>query len=1049
MKLNTTKTFTFLLALFLTVLVGTLWSCTNEEIGISITGNDESTVAFTVKIPSGGIPKLSTPTTYALSVEDENEVSQIAVLFFDTDGKYTYQPIYVSGSNITSAGQVKTFTVKIPQGTYDAVVLGNSNISLSNIIGTITKGQDKTTVLNKLLVTNSEKWNATAGSADYKPIPMWGEEKIEATNGSTINVSFKLTRMLAKIDVTLTTSAAKEVFSLESVRLYNYNNQGQIVPTAANWDNSSSVVTNPSIPSTAQRAASPLVYDDKAIAKDEASRGVSCMNEIYTFEAAAGEYASLATNTCLVIGGTYTGDSKTIYYRIDFANTSGVGDGASTAYLPLLRNHNYKVNITNIRGYGFASPEDAFEAGPINIEASVLNWNDAQITEIAYDGQHMLGVSTSEFTFTREGRTDSSTDNILSITTDSPSGWKVENIFYDTGGSASWLNLSSTNGDSNVTSSSKLLLSENTTDSDRTGFIQLSAGNLTFMIKVQQLAKAKDILITNKEGEPITTLEFASKKDVKPLAQEFNVSWPETLTLSYINTPIGNPFLFDTGVGFESIPANESITNSTGEKTYTIRPPAITTKQLAENPFYERNSTILYSIPDRNAVINKMVRLRQYVPIIIPTVKDFYKMDGGRKSFYVRSNTPFTVSIKPGTNSDGVVTLITTEGDANTSASGTRVDFDIIDDMTKLTLLQRDVVLTFKSATNLFTEVDVTLNCVSAIVQPESNAYMVTPNGGGILIPVSRANASDLLLQPQLSSDDTFTAELLWTDNKNRIAPNSNIKIISEEGVGSSGYVVVVPGSAQGNAVVAIKNKAGKILWSWHIWVTDYSPVPIGEGGFMDRNLGAIGNTPGTVGIKGLLYQWGRKDPFPGSDAVIRGGEPILYCNTDSNPSIVKTAVNEGNNLANSVANPTTFYFNSVAPFDWYTNNMGGQNNTLWNDNPVKSVYDPCPEGWRIPRGNVWDDLEDHYNNFVWISESLGRFNTAHGGFILWQVIVITIQVISGLSVQLVTIGRLPLWILQPISFVIIKSVQVRVTFINVQMGFQLVAFKISNDVNQ
>lgn len=36
----------------------------------------------------------------------------------------------------------------------------------------------------------------------------------------------------------------------------------------------------------------------------------------------------------------------------------------------------------------------------------------------------------------------------------------------------------------------------------------------------------------------------------------------------------------------------------------------------------------------------------------------------------------------------------------------------------------------------------------------------------------------------------------------------------------------------------------------------------------MDRNLGATTAEPNTVGALGLLYQWGRKDPFLGSASI-------------------------------------------------------------------------------------------------------------------------------------------------------------------------------------
>ena len=97
----------------------------------------------------------------------------------------------------------------------------------------------------------------------------------------------------------------------------------------------------------------------------------------------------------------------------------------------------------------------------------------------------------------------------------------------------------------------------------------------------------------------------------------------------------------------------------------------------------------------------------------------------------------------------------------------------------------------------------------------------------------------------------------------------------------------------EGNAVIAAKNSSSTILWSWHIWFTDH---PKGQtyysnaGTMMDRNLGATSATPGDVGAHGLLYQWGRKDPFLGSSSISDEVE-------------------------------------------------------------AKSIYDPCPAGWRVPDG--------------------------------------------------------------------------------------------------
>ena len=111
----------------------------------------------------------------------------------------------------------------------------------------------------------------------------------------------------------------------------------------------------------------------------------------------------------------------------------------------------------------------------------------------------------------------------------------------------------------------------------------------------------------------------------------------------------------------------------------------------------------------------------------------------------------------------------------------------------------------------------------------------------------------------------------------------------------------------------------------------------------------------------GMLYQWGRKDPFPArfQGWVNNATEPTLYdaAGVGSNTVIQKSLVTATNNLENSIANPTTFYLasNAAPPYDWYTTSEAGTNNSLWNN--VKTVYDPCPPGWKVPLYTVFDDF--------------------------------------------------------------------------------------------
>lgn len=141
-----------------------------------------------------------------------------------------------------------------------------------------------------------------------------------------------------------------------------------------------------------------------------------------------------------------------------------------------------------------------------------------------------------------------------------------------------------------------------------------------------------------------------------------------------------------------------------------------------------------------------------------------------------------------------------------------------------------------------------------------------------------------------------------------------------------------------GNAVIAAKNSKGTIIWSWHIWCTEEGwkeQVYYNDAGtMMDRNLGATSATPGEVGTIGLVYQWGRKDPFMGASS---------FSSTAQALSTGTWSSSYGGSSVLAESNPMTFYTGTYLP------------NGSWSSG--KTVFDPCPAGWRVPDGGengVW-----------------------------------------------------------------------------------------------
>jgi hypothetical protein len=257
-----------------------------------------------------------------------------------------------------------------------------------------------------------------------------------------------------------------------------------------------------------------------------------------------------------------------------------------------------------------------------------------------------------------------------------------------------------------------------------------------------------------------------------------------------------------------------------------------------------------------------------------------------------------------------------------------------------------------------------------------ANCYMVVP-GGSVIIPITRA-----ITIGGLPASNTAKVETLWDDN-NVISSNPTLS-----GTGASRTINVRASNNHGNAVIALMDATGTIRWSWHIWVTDYTGVATWTNPnntaytFMDRNLGATDNQL-NLASRGLFYQWGRKDPFPGGKAGTAGHAALSHFRgmTDAGSTtaeyVTYTSVDAAGIAAGimaSIQHPTTFY-SEVMDGNW----LPAVDKTLWNTTEGrKSVYDPCPTGWRVPRGGS-TPADDPWYGLI----SVGWRETDTGGITL------------------------------------------------------------------
>lgn len=220
------------------------------------------------------------------------------------------------------------------------------------------------------------------------------------------------------------------------------------------------------------------------------------------------------------------------------------------------------------------------------------------------------------------------------------------------------------------------------------------------------------------------------------------------------------------------------------------------------------------------------------------------------------------------------------------------------------------------------------------------------------------------------------SVDVLWESFGTDVVPNVGDLIASVSY--NNGYICFsTPETfSDGNAVIAARNSSGVILWSWHIWCASEGwqeqVYPNDAGTMMDRNLGATSATPGDVGALGLLFQWGRKEPFVASSAI---SESIEAASTGKWSVISVYTIDLV--ASETEKKPTTFYTNlELSDDSWATN---------------KTYYDPCPIGWRVPDGgaeSVWvkagfinNAVGDEKNNgiSVCLNESIVAWYPASG----------------------------------------------------------------------
>lgn len=308
----------------------------------------------------------------------------------------------------------------------------------------------------------------------------------------------------------------------------------------------------------------------------------------------------------------------------------------------------------------------------------------------------------------------------------------------------------------------------------------------------------------------------------------------------------------------------------------------------------------------------------------------------------------------------------------------------------------------------------------NAIKNGGTNASAYTSSASGTNVLQKFINhTGNAITDPYIYNNANCTpdnATLVWQDSPELV---TNVALSSDK----HSLVFEVPQAsiAQGNAVVAVRNVSGQILWSWHIWVTDYKlgddlktvaysgthkmlPVNLGwcEGTsasyagrsvkvrFTQAETGAtdvieITQTSYSVSTGGNapFYQWGRKDPMLPSTGS--GATNKTWYNAEGTSSTTLTTANWTTNdatITNGILNPGAFCTNNYMDYKYY-NLWAVDNNATSQDlaTSSKTVYDPCPTGYKVPVNNVFRAFTTTGSNTSTASQINGTWNATSGGW--------------------------------------------------------------------
>lgn len=438
-----------------------------EQIGDDVTDRLDGAVTVSIAYDT---PALRLPhTRAALTVDQESELKlkTTRVMVFNDNGDYQYDAPLTKIDRSTKDNQQGNLIVQIKPGKGLGIVV-LANLSEKEKVRKVSGKKDEILKTFAYSVAQDTDFSSVG-------IPMFGEitqveVKTDTQPVPTLSKTVHLLRAVARVDVGLkmskvgTTgkdgdfdetasdlistivdpannkSSKKVKWTLLETKFYNAATDGLVVPAEGNYklDGDKLKATAPTLPTNPGKqdltynkvtnnllkriiyvpeVDNPYPKATQNGTETDPTKDTKYMERPYLILKLQYEEVDEANK---VKTGVTPG---TTYFRVDFLKREGEEATAKYTYLPLLRNHRYKVDIKNIGGLGFDSEDDAKEGPSANIMYNVLVWDESEMSNVKYDGQYMLGVSKNMVKTYKSGGSMQ-----LKVQTSWPKGFTIEGL---------------------------------------------------------------------------------------------------------------------------------------------------------------------------------------------------------------------------------------------------------------------------------------------------------------------------------------------------------------------------------------------------------------------------------------------------------------------------------------------------------------------------------------------------------------------------------------------------------------------------------------------